>query len=414
MKNRVVVTGMGAVTPLGNTVKNFWKNLCEGKSGIGPITKFDASKFTSRIAGEVKNFDPTQYFERKEIKKMDTFIHYAVAASDMAVNDAYFDGIPLDKNRVGVLIGSGIGGLGTIEAQHKVLLEKGPRRITPHFIPMLLINLASGQVSMRHGFSGPNAAVSTACATGSHAIGEAFKMIQRGQADVMIAGGSEAAITPLTLGGFCSLRAVSQRNDEPEKASRPFDKKRDGFILAEGAGVIVLESLEHAVARGASIKAELIGYGLTADAYHVTSPDPEAAGASRCIQMALEDAGVSPRDIDYINAHGTSTPLNDKFETMAIKNVFREDAKRVPISSVKSMTGHPLGAAGGIESVATILSIEHGIIPPTMNYEHPDPECDLDYVPNVARTSAITTALTNSFGFGGTNATLIFKKFQDE
>jgi 3-oxoacyl-[acyl-carrier-protein] synthase II len=412
VKNRVVVTGMGVVAPVGNTLEEFWRNLCAGKSGIGPITKFDAREFSSQIAGEIKEFDPENYIERKEVKKMDTFIHYAIAASEMAVKHAQLPETGVDKTRVGVLIGSGIGGLGTIEAQHKVLLEKGPRRITPFFIPMLLVNLASGQVAMRYGFSGPNSAVSTACATGVHAIGEAFKMIQCGLADAMIAGGSEAVITPLAVGGFCAMRALSQRNHDPAAASRPFEKDRDGFIIAEGAGIIVLESAEYAQARGATILAELIGYGLTADAYHVTSPDPEAAGTSRCMQMALDDAQIAPEAIDYINAHGTSTPLNDKFETMSIKKVFGEHAARLQISSTKSMTGHLLGAAGGIESVATIMTIAHDMIPPTINYDTPDPECDLDYVPNVARHATVTTALTNSFGFGGTNGTLIFRKFQ--
>lgn len=401
---------MGVVSPVGNTLDEFWRHLCEGKSGIGPITKFDASEFNSQIAGEVKNFDPTLYLDRKEARKMDPFIHYAIAASEMAVKDAQLTGDAVDKTRVGVLIGSGIGGLGAIEAQHKVLLEKGPRRITPFFIPMMLINLASGQIAMRYRFSGPNSAVSTACATGLHAIGEAFKMIQRGQADVMLAGGTEAVITPLAVGGFCAMRALSQRNDDPTAASRPFDQDRDGFVIAEGAGVVVLESEERARARGVKIFAELIGYGLTADAYHVTSPDPEAAGTSRCMQMALDDAGIAPDAIDYINAHGTSTPLNDKFETMAIKNVFGEYAAKLQISSTKSMTGHLLGAAGGIESVATVQTIAHDLIPPTMNYATPDPDCDLDYVPNTARRATVTTALTNSFGFGGTNGTLIFRK----
>lgn len=410
-KRRVVVTGLGLVTPLGIGVEETWNALIQGKSGIQRITSFDASDFPSQIAGEVKGFKPEDYIEPKEIKKMDRFIQFAIAATSMALKDSNLIINEENAERVGVIIGSGIGGLHTIEHYHTVLLEKGPRKITPFFIPMLVINLASGQISIKFGAKGPNSAVSTACATGTHAIGDAFKIIQRGDADVMIAGGAESVITPLGIGGFTAMKALSTRNDEPEKASRPFDADRDGFVMGEGAGVLILESLDYAVKRGAKIYAEIKGYGMTGDAYHITAPPPRGEGAGRCMRMALKDGEVEPTEVNYINAHGTSTKYNDELETMAIKDVFGEYAYKLAISSTKSMTGHLLGAAGGVESVITVLSIYHGIIPPTINLDNPDPECDLDYVPHKARNMAINYALNNSFGFGGTNACLLFKRF---
>jgi 3-oxoacyl-[acyl-carrier-protein] synthase II len=412
LKRRVVVTGLGAVTPIGNNVQEFWKGLCEGKSGIGLITRFDTTDYPTKIAAEVKGFDPLDYIDKKEVKKMDIFIHYALAASEMAIKDSGLKLDTLDKERAGVLIGSGIGGLPSMEEQHQILLEKGHRRISPFFIPMHIINLAAGHVSMRFGFQGPNSAVVTACAAGTHAIGDAFKLIQRGDADVMIAGGTESVITPLAIGGFSSMKALSRRNEEPQKASRPFDLDRDGFVVGEGCGLLVLESLEHAMRRDAHIKAEIIGYGLTSDAHHITMPAPNGEGAARCMKMALRDAQIAPEEVDYINAHGTSTPPNDKFETMAIKTVFGEHAYRLAISSTKSMIGHLLGAAGGVEAVATALTVQMDIIHPTINYETPDPECDLDYVPNKARFQEVNIALSNSFGFGGTNACILLKKFR--
>lgn len=412
-KRRVVVTGMGAITPLGNNVKDFWNAICEGKSGIGNLTRFDTTDYPTKFGGEVKGFDPLLYLDKKDIKKMDLFIQYALACSVMAAEDSGIDFEKVNSERVGVLIGSGIGGLTTIEEEHKVLLEKGPRRVTPFFIPMLIINLASGYVSMRFRAKGPNSAVATACATGNHAIGDALKIIQRGDADIMFTGGTESVMIPLAFAGFSSMKALSTRNDEPAKASRPFDRERDGFVMGEGAGVLILESLEHAIKRSAKIYTELVGYGMSADAYHITMPDPNGDGASRCMLMALRDAGMSPEDIDYINAHGTSTPYNDKFETMAIKSVFGEHAKKLSVSSTKSMIGHLLGAAGGVEAITSILTIMNNIITPTINYEFPDPDCDLDYVPNTARKQEVSTAMSNAFGFGGTNATLIFKKFSE-
>jgi len=411
-KKRVVITGLGMVTPLGIGVEETWNALIQGKSGIRKITAFDASDFPSQIAGEVKGFNPEDYIEPKEIKKMDRFIHFAIAATSMALKDSGLVINEENADRVGVIIGSGIGGLHTIEHYHSVLLEKGPRKITPFFIPMLVINLAAGQVSIKFGAKGPNSAVSTACATGSHAIGDAFKIVQRGDADVMIAGGTEAVITPLGIGGFTAMKALSTRNNEPERASRPFDVDRDGFVMGEGAGIIILESLDNAVKRGAKIYAEIKGYGMTADAYHITAPSPGGEGAARCIRLALKDGEIEPTEVDYINAHGTSTKYNDEFETAAIKDVFGEHAYKLAVSSTKSMTGHLLGAAGGVESVITILSIYHGIVPPTINLDKPDPECDLDYVPHKARRMEIKYALNNSFGFGGTNACLLFKKFE--
>src|SRR6266851_2719015 len=408
---RVVVTGLGAVTPVGNTADEFWSALLQGRSGVGPITKFDATDYPTRIAGEVKNFDPLDFVDKKEARRLDPFLQYAIASAAMAVQDAALDTDRIDGSRFGVLIGSGIGGITTLLDTHRVLLEKGPNRVSPFFIPMMIVNMASGLVSMRFGAKGPNSSVVTACATGNHAIGDAFKLIQRGDADVMIAGGSEAIIIPLTIAGFCAMKAMSTRNDEPTKASRPFDAARDGFVCGEGGGVLVLESLEHARRRDARIYGEIVGYGMTGDAHHMTAPDPEGDGAARAMAGALQDARLSPTEIGYINAHGTSTPYNDKFETIAIKRVFGEYAKKVPISSTKSMTGHLLGAAGGIEAIATAFAIHHGVLPPTINYETPDPDCDLDYIPNQARKQEVEVALTNAFGFGGTNATLALKKF---
>ena len=407
---RVVVTGLGAITPLGIGVEPTWKAVCVGESGIGRITKFDPTGYDAQIAGEVKDFDPMRYIEKKDIKKMDTFIQYAVAAGQMAADDAALKVTPEEAARVGVYIGSGIGGLGSIEHYHTVLKEKGPGRVSPFFIPMTIINLASGQVAIRLGAKGPNSCAVTACATGNHCIGDAFRIIQRGEADVMIAGGAEAAITPLGVAGFASAKALSFRNDAPTKASRPFDKDRDGFVLGEGAGVVVLEELEHATRRGARIYCEVIGYGMNADAYHITAPSEEGEGAVRCMDLALADSGVSKDQVDYINAHGTST-MADTIETKAAKQVFGERATRIPMSSTKSMTGHLLGAAGGIEAIFSILAIHHGMLPPTINLDNPDPECDLDYVPHKARAAKPAVVLSNSFGFGGVNACLLFRRF---
>jgi 3-oxoacyl-[acyl-carrier-protein] synthase II len=409
LKRRVVVTGLGLITPLGTGVDKTWNGLCAGKSGIQRITKFDPSSHACQIAGEVTDFNPADYIEKKDIKKMDTFIHYAVGASQMAVDDAGLKVTEENADRVGVYIGSGIGGLPAIEAYHKVLLDKGPDRVSPFFIPMVIINLASGQVSMRIGARGPNSCAVTACATGNHCIGDAFRIIQHGEADAMVAGGTEAAITPLGVAGFAAARALSTRNDDPERASRPFDKERDGFVLGEGAGVLVLEELESARRRGARIYAEILGYGMTADAYHITAPPEDGNGAVRCMRLALQDAGLSPDAIDYVNAHATST-MADRIETVALKQVFGDHARRVAISSTKSMTGHLLGAAGGIEAVFSILAIHRGVLPPTINQVVADPECDLDYVPNVARRADVRAVLSNSFGFGGVNACLIFAR----
>ncbi|MDQ7787904.1 MAG: beta-ketoacyl-ACP synthase II [Thermodesulfovibrionales bacterium] len=411
-KKKVVVTGLGLITPLGIGLQASWDGIVGGRSGIVRITQFDTSGFPTRIAGEVKSFNAEDYIELKEIKKMDRFIHFALAAAGMALDDAGLKITEETAERTGVIVGSGIGGLHAIEHYHSVLLEKGPKRITPFFIPMLIVNLASGQISMKFGAKGPNSAVATACATGSHAIGDAFKIIQRGDADIMIAGGTEAVITPLGIGGFNAMKALSTRNEEPEKASRPFDRDRDGFIMGEGSGILILESIESALNRGAKIYAELVGYGMTADAYHITSPSPHGEGAARCMAMALRDGNVQPSEVSYINAHGTSTKHGDELETQAIKTVFQEDAYRIPVSSTKSMTGHLLGAAGGVEAIFTALSIYHDLIPPTINLDNPDPECDLDYVPHLARRSDVRYALTNSFGFGGTNACLLFEKFE--
>jgi len=411
MGKRVVVTGMGIISPLGTGVEKNWEAICQSKSGIAPITRFDTSDFTSKIAGEVKDFNPEDYMDKKEIKKMDIFIQYALATGKMAIQDSQLEIDESNADRVGVLVGAGLGGLSTIEKYHSILLEKGPKKISPFFIPMLIVNLAPGQISIYFGARGPNSSVVTACATGNHSIGEAFKIIQRGDADAMIAGGAESVITPLAVGGFSSMKALSTRNDEPERASRPFEKDRDGFVIAEGTGVLILEDLKHALKRGANIHAEIVGFGCNGDAYHISAPSPNGIGAAKCMEISMRDAGINYDEIDYINAHGTSTPLNDMSETMAMKTVFKDRAKKIAVSSTKSMTGHLLGAAGGVEAVYSILAIKHGVIPPTINYETPDPECDLDYVPNTPREAKVGFAMSNSFGFGGTNATLIFKEF---
>ncbi|HNY69642.1 MAG TPA: beta-ketoacyl-ACP synthase II [Syntrophorhabdus sp.] len=411
MKRRVVVTGIGLVTPCGIGTDNVWNNILSGKSGIGPITRFNTDRFDTKFAGEVKDFNPEDYVQPKEVKKMDLFIHYALAAAHIAVKDAGLDMGKEDPERVGVVVGTGLGGLPTIEKYHSVLLERGPGRITPFFIPMLIANEAPGHIAIQHGIKGPNLCIVTACATGAHSIGDACRIIQYGDADVMVAGGSEANLTPLTVGGFNAMKALSTRNDDPMKASRPFDRDRDGFVVAEGSGIIILEELEHAKKRGARIYAEMAGYGYNGDAYHITAPCPDGDGFIRCMRMALRDAHISPDHVDYINAHGTSTKLNDYIETLAIKEVFKEKAYRIPVSSTKSMTGHLLGAAGAVEAVFSILSIRDQVCPPTINYENPDPECDLDYVPNTARKCTINTVVSNGFGFGGTNSTLVFRRF---
>jgi 3-oxoacyl-[acyl-carrier-protein] synthase II len=408
------VTGVGLVSPLGIGNEANWEALCAGRSGIGPITRFDASLYNARIAGEVKGFDPLQFIDKKDVKKMDVFIQLAIAAAQFAMDDASLAIDPSFATRAGVFIASGIGGFSTIEREHKALLEGGPRRISPFFIPASIINLAAGQVSIRFGAKGPNSATCTACSASAHAIGDAFEIIRRDDADVMIAGGSEAAITPMGVGGFAAMRALSTRNDEPQRASRPFDKDRDGFIMGEGSGVIVLEELGFARRRGAPIYAELVGYGMTADAYHITAPSEDGDGGMRVMEMALRRAGVAPEQVDYVNAHGTSTPFNDKLETLAIKRLFGEHAYKLAISSTKSMTGHLLGAAGGLEAAISALVIRHQLIPPTINYETPDPECDLDYVPNEKRAAKVDYALSNSFGFGGTNGALLFKRFDED
>lgn len=411
LKHRVVVTGMGAVTALGYELDAFWNNLIQGKSGVSLVEAFDVSEYPTRIAASVKDFNPEDYVERKEARKMDRFVQFAVAAATNAIKDSGLQiGEDADPDRVGVMIGSGIGGLGTWEDQHDVLVQKGPKRVSPFFIPMMIANMASGHVSILFGAKGPNSTAVTACATGTHSIGDSYKLIQRGDADVMICGGAEATIRPMGMAGFCSMRAMSTRNDEPEKASRPFDSERDGFVMGEGSGIMILESLEHAQKRGAKIYGEVIGYGLSADAHHMTEPDPN--GPERCMKMAIRDAGIDPAEVDYINAHGTSTPVGDRSETIAIKNAFGDHAYKLAVSSTKSMTGHLLGAAGGVEAVICALTLNNGKIPPTINLEHPDPECDLDYVPNVAREADVKVAMSNSFGFGGHNATLILKKFE--
>jgi len=414
-KRRVVVTGLGTVSPIGNTIDKFWNSLLEGKSGVRRLTCFDPTYFTSKIGAEVRDFDSSPYLSAKDLKRMDRFVQFAVVAAKMAMADSRMDLDKEDRNRIGVLVGSGIGGIHTVEAEHRQYImlgpEKGPDRISPFLIPMLIINMASGQVSITMGLKGPNSAIATACATGNHAIGDAFRIIQRDEADVMVCGGTEAAITTCGFGGFCALKVLSLRNDEPEKASRPFDKDRDGFVIGEGSGIIILEELAHALKRNAPIYCEMAGYGMSGDAYHMTAPDPEGDGGVRCMVASLKDAGMKPENIDYINAHGTSTVYNDKIETLAIKKVFGAHAKKLAISSTKSVMGHLLGAAGGVEMIACALAIKYGIIPPTINYDTPDPDCDLDYVPNKPRSQKIKVAASNALGFGGHNATLIVKKY---
>lgn len=412
-KRRVVITGIGLVSPLGVGTQKNWKALLAGQSGIGLISKFDASRFSTKIAGEVKDFRSLDFIDRKEAKKMDLFIQYALTAAQLAVEDAAISPAALEGDRTGVYVGSGIGGIGAIEENHKVLLEKGPDRVSPFFLVSTIINEASGQISIRFKARGPNSATATACATGTHAIGDSFRMIIRDEADLMIAGGAEAPITPLSVAGFCTMKALSERNSDPQKASRPFDAERDGFIMGEGSGILLLEELGHALRRGAKIYAEVVGYGMTGDAYHVAAPAPDGAGAARVMQVTLNDAAIEPSDVQYINAHGTSTPFNDKIETAAIKRVFGDHARKLGVSSTKSMTGHLLGATGGVEAGITALCIKNQIMTPTINYEHPDPDCDLDYVPNRARPAEIVYGLSNSFGFGGTNGALLLKKFEE-
>lgn len=410
MSHRVVITGMGALTSLGNDLDTFWDSLMSGTSGVSLIESFDVSEYPTRIAASLKTFNPEQYIERREARRMDRFVQFALTASLKALQDAGLDiRQHTDPERVGVYVGSGIGGLQTWEEQHKVLLEKGPKRVSPFFIPMMIANMASGQISMHTGAKGPNSTAVTACATGTHSIGDSYKLIQRGDADVMICGGAEATITPTGMAGFCALRAMSTRNDDPARASRPFDVDRDGFVMGEGAGILILESLEHAQKRGARIYAEVIGYGMSGDAYHMTDPDPD--GAAHCMKRALKDAGLKAQDVDYINAHGTSTPVGDKSETTAIKKAFGDHAYKLAVSSTKSMTGHLLGAAGGVEAIISALTLQRGVIAPTINLDQPDPECDLDYVPNEPRQANVQIAMSNSFGFGGHNATIVLKKF---
>ncbi|MFP4975857.1 beta-ketoacyl-ACP synthase II [Paenibacillus sp. CN-4] len=410
MSHRVVVTGMGVITSLGKDKETLWDSLMQGKSGVSEVEAFDVSDYPTRIAASIKDFDAEALFGRKEARKMDRFVQFAVFAGEQALKDSGLTiGENIDAERIGVSVGSGIGGLGTWEDQHNLLLEKGPKRVSPFFIPMMIANMGSGQLSINLGAKGPNTTQVTACATGSHSIGDSFRIIQRGDADAMICGGAEATIRPTGMAGFCAMRAMSTRNEEPEKASRPFDVDRDGFVMGEGAGILILESLEHAQKRGAHIYGEVIGYGLSGDAHHMTDPDPD--GAARCMKMAIRDAGIQPEEIDYINAHGTSTPVGDKSETTAVKKTLGDHAYKVAISSTKSMTGHLLGAAGGVEAIICALSLQKGIIAPTINLENPDPECDLDYVPNVPREADLNIVMSNSFGFGGHNATVILKKF---
>lgn len=411
MNRRVVVTGMGVISPLGNTVLEFWESLCKGKSGIDTITRFDITDFSTKFAGCVDNFDPEDYMDKKDARRMDRYTHYAMAATRMAMQEANFDMKQIDKERLGVVLGTGVGGIETMEEQKEKLISRGPGRISPFFVPMMISNMAAGQIAIAIEAKGVNTTVVTACASATNAIGEAYRMIKDDRADVIVAGGSEAAVTPLALAGFCAMRALSTRNEDPKGASRPFDKDRDGFVMGEGAGILILEDYEHAIKRDANILAEVVGYGLTADAYHITAPAPEGEGAARAMALAIQDAGIEPNMIDYINAHGTSTPYNDEFETMAIKTVFGDHAYKLCISSTKSMTGHLLGASGGIEAVATVLSLVNQYVHPTINYETADPNCDLDYVPNNGRKTNIQYAISNSFGFGGQNASLLFKRF---
>ncbi len=405
------MTGVGLVTPLGVGIENVWKRILNGESGIGPTTRFDVTRHDTKFAGEVKDFRAGDFVSPKEIKRIDLFIQYALAASKIAIEDSGLDMGREEAERVGVVVGTGLGGLPTLEKYHSILLERGPGRISPFFIPMLIANEAPGHIAIQFGIKGPNLCIVTACATGAHSIGESFRIIQYGDADVMVAGGTEANLTPLTVGGFNAMKALSTRNDAPEKASRPFEKDRDGFVVSEGCGIIIMEELEHAKKRGAKIYAEIAGYGYNGDAYHITAPCPDGDGFVRCIKVALKDANIRPEEVDYINAHGTSTELNDYIETLAIKEVFKDGAYKIPVSSTKSMTGHLLGAAGAIEAIFSVLSIRDQICPPTINYETPDPQCDLDYVPNVSRKHKIDVVLSNSFGFGGTNSTLVFRRY---
>lgn len=411
MDRRVVITGLGMVTPLGIGVEENWEAVCAGVSGIKEITKFDPSPYPCQIAGEVKDFRPEDFLDKQQVRRFDVFIHYALAAARMAREDSGLRISSANSHRVGCLTGSGLGGLTMLEHFHQVLLEKGPRRVSPFFIPGMIANMAPGQIAIEFGAKGPNLSIETACAASCHAVGESYRLIREGISDAMITGGSEVVVTPLALSGFCAMRALSTRNGEPEKASRPFDMDRDGFVMGEGAGILILEEMGLALERGANIYAEVVGYGLSADAYHVSAPDPEGEGAIHCMSMAIEGAGLRPERIDYINAHGTSTKLNDASESKAIKTLFGEHAFKLAVSSTKSMTGHLLGGAGGVETIYTALTIKHGIIPPTINYETPDPECDLDCVPNVARKGRVSVAMSNSFGFGGTNASLVLKEF---
>ena len=410
---RIVITGLGAVTPLGMDKEVYWKALCDGRSGISLISRWDASRHDTRIGGEIKDFDPTPWIEVREQRRIDRFAQFAIVASAHAVKDAALDTSREDLDRVGVVIGSGIGGLAEIEEQHERLITKGPDRVSPFLVPKLMVNAAAGLVSIRFGARGPNTAVATACASGSHSVGDAYRVIQRDEADVMITGGAEAALTPIGQAGFCSMKALSKRNDEPERASRPFEKNRDGFVMGEGAGIVVIEELGHARRRGAYIYAEILGYGMSADAHHITAPEPSGRGATSAMLDAIRQSGLKPEDVDYVNAHGTSTELNDKMETAAMKAAFGEHARKLAISSTKSMIGHLLGAAGGVELVFTALAVDRDLMPPTINYEEPDPQCDLDYVPNVARACPVKVAMSNTFGFGGHNACLLIAKCQD-
>jgi len=412
MNRRVLITGLGTVNPCGNSVAEYWESLKEGRGGIGLITRFDAAEFDVRIAGEVKGFEPTDYIDKKEQRRMDRFCHFAIAAANMAVEDAGCDFSRLDRDRIGVILGSGIGGIGTHEAQNKTLLEKGPKRVSPFFIVMMISDIAPGHISILHGLKGPNYSVTSACASASHAIGDAFKIIQRGDADMILTGGTEAPITPISISGFANMKALSTRNDDPAGASRPFDAGRDGFVTGEGAGIVILESEESALKRGAKIYGEMCGIGFTADAFHITAPAPNGEGAIRAMRAAIEDAGMTPDEIEYINAHGTSTEYNDRNETEALKTVFGDYAYKVPVSSTKSMTGHLLGASGGIEFIAAVFALQEGCIPPTINYEKKDPECDLDYVPNTARRQTVRSCLSNTFGFGGHNASLVIREYR--
>lgn len=413
MKKRVVVTGVGVISPVGTGKEKFWQSLIEGKSGIGLINRFDASELPTRIAGEVKDFDPHDFIDKKEARRMDRFTQLAMAAADMAMEDAGLQADKIAPFRAGVILGSGVGGIETIEEQAIVMQTKGPGRITPFFVPMMIANIAGANIAIKFGLRGPNITAVTACASSTNSVGDAFRIIQRGEADVMVTGGSEAPVIKLAMAGFCSMKAMSTRNEEPQKASRPFDSGRDGFVMGEGAGILILESLEHAQARGAKIYAEIGGYGMTCDAYHIVAPDPEGMGAAMAMDFCLKDAGMKPQEIDYVNAHGTSTPPGDIAETKAVKKIFGEHAPKMAVSSTKSMTGHLLGAAGGVEAIICALSIERGIIPPTINMEEPDPECDLDYVPNKAVKREVDAAISNSFGFGGHNATILLRRFSE-